>query len=504
MYSLASQKKESWLSWFLRGVLILGFLILIARIVELQIIKGSYYRALSEENRIKEIPIKAQRGKILARGGEVMEGAEFAHITGFVGEIGPNDVGKVDPTCLEKGYKKLGQLEGKSGLQSQYNCHLTGIDGAELIEVDTMGNTLRTLGERKPVAGSNLHTTIDYNFQKEVVKEMDKKGAVVATDSKGEILALYSFPSFNPNDIASDLENPDLPFFNRVIGGTFHPGSVFKPLVALTALSEGKIDKNYSYNDEGQIIIKTLYGTFTYNNWYFTQYGGQEGVIGLTQAIARSTDTFFYKIGELVGPEKIAEYSRKFNLDAQTGIDLPGEVAGLIPTPEWKKKTKNENWFLGNTYHLSIGQGDIALTPLALHMMTATIANNGKSCAPHVNANSADSGKKSNAKCEDIKLKQEHIDLVKEGMKKACETGGTGYTFFDWSTKYPGDQVACKTGTAEVDEGTDTHAWFTLFSPVKNPQIVLTVLVEKGGEGSKVAGPIARKIMDRWMLIQNP
>lgn len=498
MYSLASYKTQSWLAWFLRGILILGFLFLLTRVFELQIIKGAYYRALSEENRIKEIPIKADRGKILARGGEVMEGSEFAHVTGFVGEVGPDDVGKVDPDCLEKGYKKLGQMEGKSGLQAKYNCQLTGIDGAILEEVDTMGNTLRTLGERKPIKGSDLHTTIDYNFQLEVAKILDKKGAVIATDPKGEILALFSFPSFNPKDMVEDLDNPDLPFFNRVISGTFHPGSVFKPLIALAALSEGKIDKNYSYNDEGHITLKTLYGTFTYNNWYFTQYGGREGVIDLTRAIARSTDTFFYKIGELVGPEKIYDYSHKFKLDEPTGIDLPGEVSGLIPTPDWKKKVKNENWFLGNTYHLSIGQGDVAVTPLALNMMTTAIANDGKWCAPHINA------KKLNAKCEDIKLKQEHINLVKEGMGKACAAGGTGYTFFDWETKYEGGSLACKTGTAEVDEGDDTHAWFTLFSPIENPQIVLTVLVEKGGEGSKVAGPIARKIMDKWMLIQNP
>src|SRR3989344_4632412 len=342
MESLVSRKKQSWLAWFLRGILILGFLVLFTRIFELQVIKGSYYRGLSEENRTKRIPIVAPRGRILARGGEVMEGSTFAHITGFVGEVSKDDVFKVDPECLEKGPKKLGQLEGKSGLHAQYNCLLTGIDGETLVEVDTGGNIIRTLGEQKATPGGDLHTTIDYGLQKESAKVLDKKGAIIVTDIKGEVLALHSYPSFNPSDIAPQLDNPDLPFFNRAIAGTFHPGSVFKPLVALSALEEGKIDKDYKFTDEGKITIKTLYGDFTYNNWYFTQYGGVEGQIGLSKALARSTDTFFYTIGELVGPEKIAEYSTLFNLSDRTGIDLPGEVSGLVPTPDWKKKTKNE------------------------------------------------------------------------------------------------------------------------------------------------------------------
>jgi penicillin-binding protein 2 len=246
------------------------------------------------------------------------------------------------------------------------------------------------------------------------------------------------------------------------------------------------------FNDEGQITIKTLYGDFTYNNWYFTQYGGREGQIDLTRALARSTDTFFYTIGELVGPEKIAEFAHKFSLDEKTGIDLPGEVVGLIPTPEWKKKVKNEDWFLGNTYHLSIGQGDVAITPIELNMMTQAIATDGEYCKPTLSS-------EAKGDCRSIDIEKENFDLVKEGMKEACAAGGTGYTFFDFVPV-----VGCKTGTAEVGVGDDTHAWFTLFSPFERPEIVVTVLVEKGGEGSKVAGPIARSIMNRWNLQNNP
>ncbi|MFI5240897.1 MAG: penicillin-binding transpeptidase domain-containing protein, partial [Microgenomates group bacterium] len=181
-----------------------------------------------------------------------------------------------------------------------------------------------------------------------------------------------------------------------------------------------------------------------------------------------------------------------FGLSKKTGIDLPGEIVGLIPTPKWKEEVKKENWFLGNTYHLSIGQGDVSVTPIEINSMTSAIATKGKLCNPRI----SELYKKS---CESIDLKREDFDLVIEGMKEACSTGGTGYTFFDFTP-----QVACKTGTAQVGTEEDTHAWFTLFGPVENPEVIVTVLVEKGGEGSKVAGPIARKIMDKWNLKNNP
>ncbi|MEK7550763.1 MAG: penicillin-binding transpeptidase domain-containing protein [Patescibacteria group bacterium] len=489
---------QSWLSWFLRGVLILGFLILSSRLIELQVIKGSYYRSLSEENRIKRIPIVAPRGRIFARGGEILEGKNFAHITGFVGEANKDEVFKIDPGCIEKGPVRLGEMTGRGGLNEKYNCILRGIDGEELVEVDTSGKTIRTLGEKKATPGSDLHTTIDFGLQNKVAESMEGKiGAVIASDLKGEILALYSYPSFDPLRIESYLNDQTLPFFNRAIGGAYHPGSVFKPVVAIAALSDGQIDKDFTYNDTGQIKIDTLYGDFSYSNWYFIQYGRSEGTINLVRALARSTDTFFYTVGEMIGPEKIAELAHKFMLDKKTGIDIPGEVAGLIPTPDWKEKVKKEKWFLGNTYHLSIGQGDVALTPLGVNVMTATIANGGKFCKPYIN----EKLKTKNEKCKESEIKKDNLDLVKEGMRQVClpaqtgTTGGTGFTFFDYK-----ESVFCKTGTAEVGTDDDTHAWFTLF----NADLALTVLVEKGGEGSKVAGPIARSIMDYEYLRKNP
>lgn len=497
MQTLATfNRQQSWFSWFLRGVLLFGFLVLIARLIDLQLIKGEYYRKLSEGNRIERIKIKAERGKILARGGEVLNGVNFSHLVGYLAETNAEEVGKINPKCIEKGVYKLGQIVGRGGLSEYYNCYLTGVDGEELIEVDSQGRNLRSLGIKYPISGSDLRTNIDFNLQNTIATEMaGKSGSVIATDKNGGVLALFSSPSFDPDNIPKSLNDPELPLFNRSIGGLYHPGSVFKPLIAIAALEEGKIDKNYRYIDTGVVTVKSMYGNFSYTNWYFTQYGGKEGEIDLTKAIARSTDTFFYKIGEAVGIDKLVDWMKNFGLTKLTDIDIPGEIISLIPSPDWKEKTKKEKWFLGNTYHFSIGQGDLALTPIGIHRANLVIANSGKFCDLKIVGET---------NCQKTKIKMENINLVKEGMKKVClpaqagQTGGTGFTFFDFSEKHNGIEIGCKTGTAETNEDNKTHAWFTAFAPIENPEIALTVMIEKSGEGSKIAGPIARNIFNYY------
>jgi penicillin-binding protein 2 len=420
-------------------------------------------------------------------------GSVLGHVTGYLGEVDKNEVGRIDPECPEKGARSLGALVGRSGLEEEYECTLSGIDGEELVEVNSMGEKIRTLGTKEPIGGQDVRTSIHVGLQQKVAQAIEgKKGAVVVTDTKGGILALYSSPSFDPNsfldedrqEVVSLLENKDLPFFNRAIGGAFHPGSVFKPVVAIGALEEGEIDENYTYEDTGRITVETPFGNFTYNNWYYTQYGGTEGEIGLTRAIARSTDTFFYKTGELLGPNNIAKWASIFNLNNRTGVDLPGEVAGLIPTPEWKQNIKGERWFLGDTYNISIGQGDLSLTPISLNTMTSTIANDGRMCLPRL---------AEEPECGKLAISKENLELVQEGMFEACSDGGTGFTFFNFEPR-----VACKTGTAETFKENVTHAWFTVYAPVDLPEIVTTVLYEEGGEGSSDAGPIATEIMEFW------
>lgn len=495
MQTLAtSNRQQSWLSWFLRGLLILGFLVLVSRLFDLQIIKGEYYRNLSEGNRIERIKIKAERGKILSRGGEYLNGSDFAHITGYLQETNESEVGKIDPKCIEKGAYKLGQIVGRGGIQEEYNCILSGIDGEELVEVNSGGEKIRVIGAKAPVAGRDVKTNIDYWLQKTVAKEMDGKlGSVVATDKNGEVLVLYSSPTYNPDDIIPSLTNSDLPLFNRAIGGLYHPGSIFKPLVAIAALEEGKIDKDFKFIDTGVVTVESIYGNYSYTNWYFTQYGGKEGEIDLTKALARSTDTFFYKIGEAVGINSLVDWMKKFGLTKLTDIDINGEVLSLIPSPDWKEKIKGEKWFLGNTYHFSIGQGDLALTAIGIHRADLAVVNEGKLCDLKIVGET---------KCTDLKLKTENLKLVQDGMRKACTIGGTGFTFFDFTEKNSGLEVGCKTGTAETNEDDKTHAWFFSFAPIDNPELVLTVMVEKSGEGSKVAGPIARKIFDEYFKVR--
>ncbi len=542
MESLASSKTQSWLSWFLRGVLILGFLVLIGRLFDLQIIRGSYYRNLSEGNRIRRVPVIAPRGKILARGGEILAGSEkvkmkvifdenegfikdseitgatedeiitewirdysvgeeVGHVLGYVGETNVDEVGKVKAECPDKGPRKLGSLIGRTGLEETYECVLGGVDGEELVEVDAFGKKIRLLGKKEAQPGENITTSIDLGLQIKIHELMrGKKGAVIVTDGVGEILAFYSSPSYDPNifvkkdksiKLESALKDTNLPLFNRVISGKFHPGSVYKPVVAIAALEENEIDEDFIFEDTGRITIQTSYGTFTYSNWYFTQYGGTEGKINLVKALARSTDTFFYKIGEMVGIDNLNSWSKKFGLDKETGIDLSGEIPGLIPSPEWKMKTKGERWFLGNTYHMSIGQGDVSLTPIGVNTAILAIANGGKHCSSRF---------VKETECVDLGINNESIDLVKKGMVAACTSGGTGFTFFDFKD-VTGKEVACKTGTAETENG-EPHAWFVAFAPSDEPEIVATVLVENGGEGSSVAGPIAREIFNYWFKVQ--
>lgn len=539
--------EQSWLSWTARGLLVLGFLLLISRLIELQGIKGSYYKQLSDNNRIRKVTISAPRGKIFARDGEILVGnkekskkivyddqlgyiktddlkkegesvvewerdyllgSNFGHVSGYLGQADDSEVGNIDPRCPEKGPVVLGQLVGKVGLEKEYNCILSGIDGEMLVEVDTTGQKIRVLGIRQPIPGQDLATTISKDLQNFVnAAFLQNAGAVVVTDTKGEVLALQSFPAFNPgafNNPAEEdyleeiLVSPSLPLFNRVISGAYHPGSVFKPTIALGALSEAAITKDFLYNDPGIITVND----FSYSNWFFTQYGGLEGEINIVRALARSTDTFFYKVGEFMGIEKLVVWANKLGFGKNSGIDLPGEVTGLVPSPLWKERTRGENWFLGNTYHFAIGQGDVEATPIQINASIATLAAGGEHCVPHVARRTGLFTKE--ADCEDLDLQKEAMEVVQDGMLAACSAGGTGFTFFDFTTQVADQEkaadfrAACKTGTAETLKEDVTHAWFVAYAPVKFPEIVTTVLVEEGGEGSSAAGPIAREIFDYW------
>ena len=445
-------------------------------------------------------------------GRDYLYGRALAHVLGYLGEVSEEEV--------ESGQWGLGDLVGRTGVEEKYEETLRGQDGGVIYEVDTQGNRVRKLGGVKPLPGRDLRLSIDAQLSQVAYQSLESRpGAVIATEVKtGKILVLVSSPAFDPNHITpEDLIDKKKPMFNRSIGGVYPPGSTFKVVTAVAGVEEGKVDENTTYEDMGFIQI----GEYIYKNWYYSQYNQTEGVVDLVQAIKRSTDTFFYKVGEWVGANKLAEWGRAFGLGQKSGIDLPGEVEGLVPTPKWKEKTTEEKWFLGNTYHLAIGQADLLTTPLQINMMTSVIANGGKLCKPTVIQDISDSGPKGflrgETKCQSLNLKPETLRLVKEGMKEACSAGGTAFPFFDFrvlkkkqgsdeqseSGSYFSPQVGGKTGTAEFgDPGGRTHAWFTAFAPIDDSEIVVTALVEAGGEGSYVAAPIVKKVMEAWFSSQ--
>jgi len=507
---------------FFYFILIFSFGFLFSRLFYLTVIKGEENRLISEEQRIRLRRLPAPRGIIFDRRGVALvenvpvykkcdvefsckeisrqealaleakgheaelfvgigrdypHGEALSHVLGYLSEATPEEV--------EKGERKLAELVGRTGIEEKYDFWLQGTDGGELLETDVKGKTLRRVGRKEPVLGKDLILTIDLGLQKKAFEELSgRKGAVVAQNAKtGEVLALVSSPSFSPGYINEALKNPERPMFNRAIAGIYPPGSTFKIVTAAAGLEEGKITKETEIEDKGEIRI----GTYRFANWYFTQYGKTEGMVDLVKALKRSTDTFFYKVGEFVGASKLLEWAKTFGLGRKTGIDLPGETPGFLPDPE------KGDWFLGNTYHLAIGQGDLGLTPLQVNQMTLVIASGGKLCQPYL-VKEIPTGTDKVTLCQEVGLKKETIKLITEGMREACMPGGTAFPFFDFEV-----QVACKTGTAEFgDPKGRTHAWFTAFAPLSDPEIVITALVEGGGEGSKAAAPIVKELLQYW------
>lgn len=463
-----------WFYWLL--ILIMGIFSL--RLVYLQIWEVKYYRLLADENRIKQEILPAERGKILDRFGEVLTLSEAnVHVLGYIGEA--------DEEEADKYY--LGAIIGKMGLEKQYDEGLRGRDGLSILEQDAEGKILRELKRIEPIQGEALATTLDAGLQTKAYKLMNqRKGAVVVSNpNTGEILALVSSPSFDPKNLEKFLNDENLPLFNRALGGEYPPGSTFKVVTAVGALEEGVINGQTQIEDTGEIII----GPYRYANWYFTQYGRKEGWINIIKGLARSNDVFFYRLGEKLGIERLADWAKYFGLGTETGIDLAGEAKGVIPDPVWKKEVMKEDWYTGDTFITAIGQGHLLMTPLQVNQMMSIIASRGLWCKPFLVGV---------ANCRKLDISQKTIEIVIEGLKQVCKTGGTAWPFFDFPVS-----VAGKTGTAEFGQQDDktkikTHAWFSGFAPADKPEIVVTVLLEAAGEGSGQAAPVAKELFNYW------
>ncbi|MDD5416164.1 MAG: penicillin-binding protein 2 [Candidatus Daviesbacteria bacterium] len=539
-------KIRIWRIVFFLSLCLVLFFIIFLRLFHLQIVEGKSNRALADGNRIQVKVVHAPRGVIFDRNGKILAanspafrlnfssedkfktkyvtreealewevkndprvlnlevdnvrtyslGAEFAHVVGFLGEITENQLKSQE----FKDYHP-GDVIGQIGIEAQYEKILRGTDGGEIIEVDSTGRKLRTLRHQAPIPGQNIYLSIDASLQEklfELMKEaLSKSGsccaAAVAEDpTSGKILALVSLPSFDPNVFSQNdndgiiseiLSRSDSPILNRVIGGTYPPGSTFKIIPALAALASGKISPDTVFEDTGVMYL----GSYRFSNWYFNQYGKTEGFLNLTKAIERSNDTYFYKIAQIVGEGSLVDWAGKLNLGGKLGIDLPGEETGLIPTNEWKQNNFRQPWYPGDTLHMAIGQGFVLATPLQILGITSYIAGEGILYKPELLLNDSPKIIASNL------LSKEHVAKVKEGMKLVPQAGGTAWPFFSFPIPTAG-----KTGTAEYgDPKGKTHAWYTSFAPVDDPKIALTVLVEGGGEGSSVAAPIVKEVY-RW------
>lgn len=517
------------------GFCLVLFFIIFLRLFHLQIVEGKQNRELADGNRIQVKIIHAPRGVIFDRNGKILAAnspafrlklkkvtreqalewevkndprvldlevdnvrnyplsQEFAHVLGYVGEISETELKKEE----FKNYRPGDQI-GKMGIEAQYEKVLRGIDGGEIIEVDSKGRKIRTLRLQPPVPGQNIYLSIDASLQDKLYQEMTTAlvksnsccgGAVALDPNDGKVLALVSLPSFDPNlftknedDVAIGeiFSNSASPILNRVISGTYPPGSTFKIVSSLAALASGKINKDTFFEDTGIMYL----GQYKFTNWYFNQYGKTEGAVNLQKALQRSNDTYFYKVAQVIGENALQDWAKKLLIGSKLGLDLPGEETGLVPTDEWKQKNYGQPWYPGDTLHMAIGQGFVLVTPLQILGITSYIASEGTLYKPTLFLSDKPKILVSNL------LPKDQIDLIREGLKLVPKDGGTAWPFFTFPIATAG-----KTGTAEYGDPKDkTHAWYTSFAPVDDPKIVLTVLVEGGGEGSSVAAPIAKEV----------
>ncbi|HKD06287.1 MAG TPA: penicillin-binding protein 2 [Bryobacteraceae bacterium] len=413
----------------------------------------------------------------------------LAHAIGYTGEISESELDNPDYAKYNQG-----QIIGKFGIEKEYNDSLMGIDGERQSVVDNLGKEREVLGIKDAIPGKNLQLTVDLDLQ--VVAELalgDRRGAVVALDpNTGEILAMASHPTFDPNKFAVRIKSADWkeltndpgnPLLNRAIQAQWAPGSTFKPVTALAGLESGAIDENTTFNCPGGA---SFYGHF-YACW------GKHGSVSLHKGITQSCDSYFYNVGNKAGIDNLAFYSHQVGFGARSGIDLPNEAPGVVPSPEWKLRNFRQKWFAGETISVSIGQGATTVTPLQLARAIGGIGVGGVWQVPHL-AKSL-TGKE---KPHEWALSPDNVHRVVYGMFGVVNEGGTGVR-----AKLPGIDVCGKTGSAQVASAAyerlhpnvKDNAWFVAFAPCYKPEIVVSVLWENCGLHGQFAAPIARDVM---------
>lgn len=429
-----------------------------------------------------------------------------SHIMGYTGKISKEEMKK----RTEEDYLAIDYI-GKMGIEYFWEKELRGTNGEKQIEVDALGKEKKILGQERENDGHNLVMAVDIETQKKLEDimrgaldklKLSRGVAVVQNPNNGEIIAAVSLPAYDNNSFARGINkdeygvlvnDPDRPLFNRIVSGEYPSGSTIKPAMAAAALQEGVITERTSFSSVGGIRI---------GEWFFPDWkAGGHGITNVRKAIAESVNTFFYYIGgghqdfAGLGLERIVKYLKLFGLGDRLGVDLAGEATGFLPSQEWKETAKNERWYIGDTYHLSIGQGDLTATPLQIVSLTSFFANGGKLYQPHFVKEILDSQDRLVRKIQPQVIRDGFIsgynaDVVRSGMRQTV-TSGSGRLLSTLPVTAAG-----KTGTAQWSSKKDPHAWFMGFAPYENPEIALSILVEEGKEGSTVAVPIAKEFLE--------
>jgi penicillin-binding protein 2 len=511
-----------------KSILFLGFffllvgLVFLFRLGDLQISSGSYYDNLSKRNHLRHTPIFPERGVIYDKNGvelawnttgskdfskrEYIKKEGFSHVLGYINY----------PKKDKSGFYFQEEFNGEDGVELSYDDILSGKKGIKITEVDVFSNIQSESIISPPVDGDNIVLSIDSRLQGElfkVIKDLSsrvgfKGGAGIIMDvNNGEVLALSSFPEYDSNILSNGddsnsikkyISDKNKPFLNRIISGLYTPGSTVKLFMALGALEEGIINPSKQIYSSGSISVQNPY--FPEMKTVFKDWKAH-GWVDMRRALAVSSNVYFYAIGggyedqKGLGISKIERYAKIFGLNNVTGIDLPGEVNGIIPNPEWKRENFNgENWRIGDTYHTIIGQYGFQITPIQLARATAAIANNGKILKPSILIN------KDGANVErTIDMDVNNLNVIKEGMRMAV-TEGTAK-----GLNIPQVSIAAKSGTAELGVSKAlVNSWITGYFPYENPKYVFTVVMEKGDRHNLLGALFVMRQTLEWMSRNTP
>ena len=557
-------------------ILIIFLLILLVGLVYIQIGMHERYRVLSEENRLKIVPLMAPRGSIFDRNGEVLvkdvlsfnacvlynkikdvdslinilssvlevpkeairenikkskkqpysltcialdigieraipleevamdypglllevsakreyvHGKTASNILGYLGYINRSEFEKLK----HYGYK-INDLVGRDGIEKYYDDYLRGTHGGKQVEVDHFGREVSTMGLKEPSTGRDVYLTIDLELQEFCDGLLEeKRGAIIVMDSDtGAVLAMANAPSYDPAifieserrpEVAVVLKDKNYPLLNRAIAGAYPPGSVFKVVTATAALEAGVVNEATSFNCIGHYTL----GKIIFRCW---RKGGH-GIQMMNDGIKNSCNVYFFNLGRLLGVDKLSKFAEKFGLGARTGIDLPGEKSGLVPTPRWKRKRFNENWYKGDTLNYSIGQGYLLCSPLQIVRVMSVFANGGYLVKPYL-VSKVGGVPLETVEKTDLEISDSSFQAVRKGLRSVVnDPRATGM-----KAKLSDVIVAGKTGTAQTSRGKN-HGWFSGFAPYENSKITVVVFDEYGGRGGYYAAATAGKIFKK-------